>query len=582
MLVIMSCAIARIRTFLSQKCAPEVPPGCLLTTQLLTSMFYQIISTEESLVKAVRTARSIRNAFAPINKLPPEILTHICTFTPDADVTSDLAHPCAQVCRSWRNILLTSPSLWSEIHMDDPIHLNVHLARSGKVPLEVYFYEGSPVDQFRQKIIPHIDRVQLLMLSLRPGNCDQILDLLESGPKMMLLRDFHFKKGSPQLKLSAPVMEKISSFAANTVTLVLSNVDIHLSSLTFPRLQYFALNTEDGFKGSRISDVIDFLRAHPILKEIELHRASYSSADDASTHIEPVAFQNLESIAFGGRPSAPSPDSRTYLEVELLPYLHLPPTCRRGIWIDLGKGTLPRDTNYLLTLIRAHESVSSPGGGFGEGTGFTCVEINIEESPSTLIGRLVSEIARRDNLYVEVHGPEDITVDRQSWSIPDWETVTTDGGPGVGKAGEDGIQAQLSRLDCFLDPLRWSPSPLAAIETLLLAGFGYTRDKEKYLRYLRECFRGLARVRNFQVEETNPRMVTHLLRPFEDESGGIVLVFPLLELLSIEKFMPVELPLPALLEVVKRRAALGNVLEEVLVDDVKVDPSGLLGVQERS
>jgi len=386
--------------------------------------------------------------FAPVNKLPPEILAHVCALSPE--LTSNFAHVCAQVCRSWRNILLTSPSLWSEIHVNDPLHINVHLVRSGKVPLEVYFHEGSSVCQFRQKIIPHIDRVQLLMLSLHLGNCNQILNSLKGGPKMTLC-SFHFKKGSPQLKLSAPVMEKISTFAANTVTLVLSNINIHLSSLTFPRLQYFALNTEDGFKGSRISDVIDFLRGHPTLKEIELHRASYSHADDAGTHIGPVAFQNLESITFGGRPSAPSPDSCTYFEVELLPYLHLPPTCLRGIWIDPGKVTLPRDTNYLLTLIRAHESVSSPGGGFGEGAGFTCAEFHIEESPNTLIGRLVLEIDGRDNLHLEVRGPENITANGQPWSIPDWETTTTNRDPG--EVGDDKIQAQLSRLGCYLDPL---------------------------------------------------------------------------------------------------------------------------------
>ena len=543
-------------------------------------MFDQIINTEESLVRAVRIARSFRNVFAPINKLPPEILTHVCTFAPE--VISDFAHICAQVCRSWRNTLLASPSLWNEIHMDDPLHVNVHLARSGKVPLEVFFHGGSSVDQFCRKVVPNIDRVQLLMLSLRPGDCERILDLLRGRREMTSLRDFHFKKGSPRLRLSAPIMEKISSFAANVVTLVLSNVDIHLSSLTFPRLQHFALNTEDGFEGARISEVIDFLRGHALLKEIELHCASYSHADDAGTHIEPATFQNLESVTLGGRPSTSSPESRAYVEVELLPYLHLPPTCRRGICVGPGDVTLPRDTNYLLTLIRAQESISSPGGGFGEGAGFTCAEFYIKESPSTVTGRLELEDPKRGNLYVEARGPEDITANGHSWSIPDWETATTDGDPGAGEADDDEIQAQLSRLGCYLDPLRWSPSPLAAIETLLLGGFGYTRDKGKYLQYLRECFKGLARIRNFQVEETNPWMITHLLRPFEDESGGMVLVFPLLEFLSIENFAPVELPLYALLEVVEKRALRGNVLEEVLVNDERVDLSGLPDTQERS
>ena len=65
--------------------------------------------------------------------------------------------------------------------------------------------------------------------------------------------------------------------------------------------------------------------------------------------------------------------------------------------------------------------------------------------------------------------------------MPDWKTTTTDEGPGVGDASEGGIQAQLSGLDFYLDPLRRSPSPLAAVKGLIVSGFGYTRNQEKYL-----------------------------------------------------------------------------------------------------
>ena len=170
--------------------------------------------------------------------------------------------------------------------------------------------------------------------------------------------------------------------------------------------------------------------------------------------------------------------------------------------------------------------------------------------------------------------------DNRSWLIPDWETTPTDEDPGAGEASEDVFQTQLSRLGCYLDPLRWSPSPSAAVETLLLTGFCYTKDKGRYPQYLWGCFKGLAWTRDFKVEEINPWMIAHLLRPVEDEPGGMVLVFPLLDYLFIGICTPVEVPLPALLEVVKKRAALGNVLEEVWVDDEGVDLSGLSHVQE--
>ena len=93
--------------------------------------------------------------------------------------------------------------------------------------------------------------------------------------------------------------------------------------------------------------------------------------------------------------------------------------------------------------------------------------------------------------------------------------------PGSGDVSDNEIQAQLSRLDCYFGPLRWRPSPLAALETIIFSGFGHTSNKEMYLRYLQECFGGLDEILNLYVKETDMWMIAHLLRPFEDESGGI-------------------------------------------------------------
>ena len=538
----------------------------------------QVISVEDSLVNAARTIRSIRNAFAPINKLPPEILTHVCTLAPE--VTPNFAHLCAQVCRSWRNTLLASPSLWNEIHAQEPLHVEVHLVRSRKVPLEVYFHGGSPVDRFCQKVVPHMDRFLLLYLSLHVDDCEKILDSLGGGRGMPLLRVFHFKKASTRLRLSAPMMERISSLAANIATLILWNIDAYLSSLIFPRLLGFVLITRNGFEGPRVSDVIGFLRAHPMLEALELDRASYSLAADADNYIEPAALSHLESAILGGRPSPPSPDSLPYIEVDLLPYLHLPSSGQCGINISPVNTRFPRGTNYLSTLIRAWEIISGPGGCFGGGSGFTHVEFLIKESPGALTGRLELWIPGGGSLCVD---PENTVVGSRSWLIPKWETTTTEEDPRVGEAGDDEFQAQLSRLSCYLDPLRWSPSPLAAVKTVLLRGFGYTKNKRKYLQYLRECFGGLDQIREFRVKETNPWMIAHLLGPFEDESGRKVLIFPLLELLILSNCAPAKLPQSQFLEVMKERAVLGNVLEEVWMDGEEVDLSELLAeVQERT
>ena len=377
--------------------------------------------------------------------------------------------------------------------------------------------------------------------------------------------------------MSASMMEGISSLGVNTTDLILWNVDAHMPSLTFPRLRYFALTTDRGFEGPRVSDMIGFLRGHPMLEELEINRVNYSDGDDAGTHIEPVVLQDLTYARLGGRRSSQSPDSLPYIKVDLLPYLRLPSIGQFGIGIGPWNVTFPRGTNYLLTLIRAWEITSAPGGSLSGGSGFTHFEISLEESPSTLIGSLELWTVGCGSLWVS---PDDMVADSRSWSIPNWETTTADESPEAGEADDDEFQAQVSRLGSYLEPLRWSPSPLAVVETLLLYGFGYTRHKGKYLEYLRECFMGLNRVREFKVSNTNPGMVVHLLQPFESESGRMVLLFPLLGLLTFSNCTPVELPRSQFIEVMKKRAGLGNTLEEAWVDDGVIDLSELSGVPE--
>ncbi|KEP50428.1 F-box-like domain protein [Rhizoctonia solani 123E] len=107
---------------------------------------------------AVRRARNYSSGIAPINTLPPEILTRIFQLV--------LAPPCnlhllsddddehyprypdylTHVCSQWRRIAISSRSLWC--HIDLSCHeiysvglaarARAHVARSGELPLELH------------------------------------------------------------------------------------------------------------------------------------------------------------------------------------------------------------------------------------------------------------------------------------------------------------------------------------------------------------------------------------------------------------------------------------------------------------
>ncbi|KAG8687835.1 hypothetical protein FRC11_006517 [Ceratobasidium sp. 423] len=138
---------------------------------------------------AITKTRNNLAQFAPINTLPSEILTQIfytvlgsepCPFnlrasedmgsetssggiiTPYLDVIFP-RYPdyLAQVCTRWRQIALSSPTLW--VHIDFTPHIKIHkgllvradthAARANSLPLIVHIYEGKQTDYDEDQVI---------------------------------------------------------------------------------------------------------------------------------------------------------------------------------------------------------------------------------------------------------------------------------------------------------------------------------------------------------------------------------------------------------------------------------------------
>ena len=101
----------------------------------------------------LRKARSIKNHFAPINKIPPETLALAATFLP---TERDLIDATA-VCQYWRATLLYFPRLW---HNPGGFtsELEAYLERSKPIPIKVDL--SSP--RLAASIIPHTSRLAAL------------------------------------------------------------------------------------------------------------------------------------------------------------------------------------------------------------------------------------------------------------------------------------------------------------------------------------------------------------------------------------------------------------------------------------
>ena len=117
--------------------------------------------------------RSVKNSFAPVNRIPPEILS----LTPDYyeydedDVDEDnvdkdlitLTH----VCRSWRDVFISRPSLWTRLDFTNVDKTRTYIHRSKSSPLEINLdqhQENPYLDDAVLLVIPHIRRLKSLTI----------------------------------------------------------------------------------------------------------------------------------------------------------------------------------------------------------------------------------------------------------------------------------------------------------------------------------------------------------------------------------------------------------------------------------
>ena len=74
--------------------------------------------------------RSIKNALAPINQIPSEVISLIPDYCEVEEELIALTH----VCRSWRGIFISRASLWTFLDCADLDKTNAYIQRSRGSP----------------------------------------------------------------------------------------------------------------------------------------------------------------------------------------------------------------------------------------------------------------------------------------------------------------------------------------------------------------------------------------------------------------------------------------------------------------
>jgi len=110
--------------------------------------------------------RSVKNSFAPINRIPPEVLLLIPDYYDDDTDQGLIA--LTHVCRGWRDMFISRSSLWTQLDCMDFDKTRTYIQRSKSSPLEIFLemYEDDDtyLDDAFLLVTPHIHRIKSLTI----------------------------------------------------------------------------------------------------------------------------------------------------------------------------------------------------------------------------------------------------------------------------------------------------------------------------------------------------------------------------------------------------------------------------------
>jgi len=278
---------------------------------------------------------------APINEIPPEILALIPDFW-DTDERDQDIIALTHVCRTWREVFVSRPSLWTRFGCLDEEKTRTYLERSkfSPISLNLILETGEdilPCHPFFQ-IIPHTT-----------GRLESLL--VQGTPEHILSITSHLSHPAPLLRhLSILAGHESTSDSHLALTSTLFNGDLsslrtlHLCSIrtdlpwrNMINLTSFTLYDTPPRTVS-VGQLLDFFENAPYLEEVELHLTTPTTGVQDGRL---VSLPCLTSMDIGG-------DCPTSI---LLDHLLIPAGAKLEIWADSVSSSirehLPRSLDNL-------------------------------------------------------------------------------------------------------------------------------------------------------------------------------------------------------------------------------------------
>jgi len=240
----------------------------------------------------------MRNTFALVNRIPPEILTLIPDYWTDSERERSLVR-LTHVCRGWRDFFISCPSLWARLDCKRAHKTRVYIERSKSAPLEIRLEDWQFTRNYKEtllSVVPHIGRLGTLSVSGSPA---QVLPVLVE----------YFSCPLPLLETL-----KIGLAYSTTPTLpsILFNGDLSplrelsLAGVLMPRswrglgnLTTFNLHVP----GDKVllTHLLDFFESAPHLRHIQLRNSIPNSSDAPIERV--ISLPHLKKFSIIAQPA---------------------------------------------------------------------------------------------------------------------------------------------------------------------------------------------------------------------------------------------------------------------------------------
>jgi hypothetical protein len=239
--------------------------------------------------------RSIKNTFAPINRIPQEVFSLIPGYRGMGEALIALTH----VCHDWREQLISHSSLWTSLDCTNIDQTRVYLERSKSSPLDISFWEKRSSTSLNDAFlltVPHLGQLKSLSIT---GSSNSFIELTDHflhchAPLLEKLR-IRFTFPHPQTIQAAIFDGDLSSLRKLRLSGALTNLPWkNLSNLTT-----FDFRHVPSDKIS-VTQLLDFFEGAPILRNIKLSHAFPDTSDAPPGRI--VSLLHLKVLDIAAQP----------------------------------------------------------------------------------------------------------------------------------------------------------------------------------------------------------------------------------------------------------------------------------------